>query len=111
MIHHLSYPEGASVNDGIMQEFKTVQYQNIDCAVVLIKRYGPGALLAKTDIESAFRLVPIHPDSFDLMGFKIDKFYFYDKTLPMGLGLSCQLFEEFATALHWILLNKFNVPG
>lgn len=111
VIHHLSYPEGASVNDGIMQEFKTVQYQNIDSAIVLIKQYGPGALLAKTDIESAFRLVPIHPDSYDLMGFKIEKFYFYDKTLPMGLGLSCQLFEEFATALHWIMLNKFHAPG
>ena len=111
VIHHLSYPEGSSINDGIMQDFKTVQYQNIDCAVNLIKQHGTGALLAKTDIESAFRLVPIHPDSHDLMGFKIGNFYFYDKTLPMGLGLSCQLFEEIATALHWIMLNKFNAPG
>lgn len=61
-----------------MQDFKIMQYQNIDYAVVHIKRHGPGALLAKTDIESAFRLAPIHPNGYDRMGFKTDKFYFYD---------------------------------
>lgn len=30
VIHHLSYPEGTSVNDGIPSEFCSVQYQDID---------------------------------------------------------------------------------
>ena len=30
LIHHLSYPEGASVNDAILQEFCTVHYTSFD---------------------------------------------------------------------------------
>lgn len=72
VIHHLSYPEGSSINDGISEEHKMVQYQNIDSAIKLIKQHGQGTLLAKTDIEAAFKLVPIHPDSYELMGFKVE---------------------------------------
>lgn len=111
VIHHLSYPEGSSINDGISQTDKTVHYQNIDSAVKLIKYYGKGALLAKTDIEAAFRLVPVHPDSHDLMGFKVQDSYFYDKTLAMGLSISCQLFEVVSQALHWILKQKFKATS
>ena len=33
VIHHLSYPDQLSVNDGIPQDICTVQYQTIDDAV------------------------------------------------------------------------------
>ena len=33
LIHHLSYPEGLSVNDGIPTELATVRYATIDDAV------------------------------------------------------------------------------
>lgn len=36
LIHHLSYPEGNSINSKIPQEFCTVQYQSIDIAIALI---------------------------------------------------------------------------
>ena len=38
IIQHLSAPEGSSVNDGIPKEFCSVQYQNIDDAVALVKK-------------------------------------------------------------------------
>lgn len=62
LIHHLSYPEGCSVNDGIDPAFCRVVYASFDTALKWVRRCGPGALMAKTDIESAFRLLPLHPD-------------------------------------------------
>ena len=37
VIHHLSYPEGTSINDGISKDLCTVQYQTIDDAIKLGK--------------------------------------------------------------------------
>lgn len=51
MIHHLSYPRGKSVNDGISHEHSTVHYANIDMAITRIKQSGNGSYLAKTDIK------------------------------------------------------------
>lgn len=109
LIHHLSYPEGNSINSNIPQEFCTVQYQSIDTAIAIIKQLGKGALLAKTDIENAYKQVPIHPEDYELLGFMVDEKFYYDKTLPFGLSYSCNLFEKFSTAIQWILENKFSV--
>ena len=37
VIHHLFYPEGTSINDGISKDLCTVQYQTIDDAIKLGK--------------------------------------------------------------------------
>ena len=37
VIHHLSYPDHLSINDGIPQDKCTVQYQTIDDAILLVK--------------------------------------------------------------------------
>ena len=37
VIHHLSYPEKFSINDGIPDDLSTVQYQTIDHAISLVK--------------------------------------------------------------------------
>lgn len=109
LIHHLSYPEGDSINHNIPKEFCTVQYQSVDTAITIIKQLGRGALLAKTDLENAYKQIPIHPDDFELLGFMVDNKYYFDKTLPFGLSYSCNLFEKFSSALQWILESKFSV--
>lgn len=58
LIHHLSFPKGSSVNDGIDREFCSVCYASLDAAVSWVRKFGKGA---KTDIEAAFRLLPVHP--------------------------------------------------
>lgn len=100
LIHHLSFPEGSSINHHISQQFCTVQYQSIDTAISIIQQLGKGTLLAKTDLVNAYKQIPIHPDDFELLGFMIDKKYYFDKTLPFGLSYSCNLFEKFSTALQ-----------
>ncbi|XP_075126878.1 integrase/recombinase xerD homolog [Leptodactylus fuscus] len=54
--------DGSSVNDGIDPVLCSVVYASFDTALSWVRRCGQGALLAKTDIESAFRLLPVHPD-------------------------------------------------
>ena len=29
----------------------------------------------------------------------------------MGFSISCRLFEEFSTAIHWVLSNKLAIPA
>lgn len=68
---------------------------------------GRGAFLAKTDIESAFRIIPMCENDYPLLGFKWEGYYYHDRSLPMGSSSSCKIFESFSTALEWIATNKF----
>lgn len=47
LIHHLSFPKGSSVNDGISPEHTSVHYATVSDAVRLIKAAGHGCFLAK----------------------------------------------------------------
>ena len=79
-----------------------MHYQNIDCAIQLIKRLGEGCLLSKSDILHAYKVVPVGKNRYKYLGFKIGNAYFYDKTFAMGLAVSCQWFEGLSNALHRI---------
>ena len=61
MIHHLSFPYGGSVNYFIPAELCSVHYASVDDAVEIIKLIGPQCHLPKTDVRSAFRIIPINP--------------------------------------------------
>lgn len=106
LIHNLSYPASGSVNDGINKQLCTVHYSNFDDAVNLVVRAGAGALLAKADIKSAFRLLPIHPEDFCLLGVKLSGSYYVDKALPMGASCAPALFETFSTFLEWVIKKQ-----
>ena len=106
---HLSHPTGSSVNDGIPDCYAKVTYSTIDDAIDVINSMGCGCLLAKTDIKSAYKIVPIHPDEQYLLGFTLNSKFYYDRTLPMGLRSSCQIFESISDALKWIATEKFGI--
>lgn len=111
LIHHLSYPNGSSVNDSIPEECSSVRYASIDDAIFVIKQTGAGCFMAKTDIKSAFRIIPIHPSDYSLLGMKWQGRYYFDRCLPMGCSSSCAIFEAFSTALEWLALNRFGATG
>lgn len=83
LIHHLSYPHGDSANDTFNLAICTVKYDSFDVAVDMVRSLRPSALMAKCDIEFTFRLLPVHPDNFDLLGFTFQGPYYFDKALPM----------------------------
>lgn len=110
LIHHLSFPHGSSVNDGIPPDSVSVRYASIDDAVIILRTLGKGTYMAKTDIASAFRLIPITSADHHLLGFSWRDQFYYDKCLPMGCSMSCKLFESFSSALEWIAKNKLHIP-
>lgn len=61
LIHHLSFPKGSSLNDGIPLNPTRVSYAIVEDAIRFIKSVGSGCFLAKTDIKNAFRIIPINP--------------------------------------------------
>lgn len=111
LIHDLSFPKGNSINSHIPPENSVVQYDSIDTVIKLIKHFGRHCLMAKCDIEDAFRLVPIHPTDYHLLGFTWNNLFYYDRCLPMGASSSCQIFESFSSSLQWIMENKYGAAG
>ena len=63
LITDLSFPRGTSVNDGIDPSFCSLSYTTVDDIAAAVTALGAGALLAKVDIESAYRLIPVHPQT------------------------------------------------
>lgn len=68
LIVDMSSPEGDSVNDGIQESLGSLTYVGIEEAVNGIRAVGKGALMAKVDVKSAYRNIPVHPDDRWLMG-------------------------------------------
>ena len=106
LITHLSHPSFDSVNSYIDSEFSSVKYSTFDHAISLIQRLGKGALIGKKDLKSAFRLLPVYPGCFDLLGFKLEGNFYIDKMMPMGCSELC--FERLSTFIEWVVRNEAN---
>ena len=68
LIVDLSHPEGRSVNNGISSELCSLQYMHMEEVLKSLLELGPGAQMAKMDIKSAYRMVPVHPQDRFLLG-------------------------------------------
>jgi hypothetical protein len=111
LIHHLSFPCGSSVNNGIA--VNTAYLKTVACtvadAICLIKLAGPGCFLAETDVKNAFRIIPIRPSDDYLLGMKWRGLYYFNRCLPMGAASSCKTFEVFSTVLQWNAQHKLDI--
>ena len=134
MIFHLSYNfsdkwEDASLNAWTPREKCTVKYNDLDIAVreclKLVEQLNeqatqegmneadkPVIYLGKTDLSSAFRVLPLMIHCFHWLIFKAKdpcdgKFkYFVDKCLPFRASISCALYQTFSDALRFVLEFK-----
>ena len=106
LIVDLSYPEGGSVNDGIPPELCSLRYPPVDDAVRVILALGMGTKLAKFDIQSAYRIVPVCPSDRHLLGIVWRGELFVDTALPFGLRSAPKIFTAVADALQFILQEK-----
>ena len=64
---------------------------------------GQGALIAKLDIQSAYWIVPVHPDDRWLLGMKWRDRVYIDTVLSFGLRSAPKVFNALADSLEWIL--------
>ena len=69
----------------------------------IILQLCQGTEMAKIDIASAFRLIPVHPDGRYLLGMKWNDQVYIDRQLPFGLRSAPLLFNGYADALEWII--------
>ena len=110
MILHLSAPAGRNINDFIDRDQYSLQYTSVDDAVQRLLKLGPGALMAKVDLKSAFRMVLVHPADWELLRMYRRGMFYVDTCLPFGLHSAPFLFNEVATALEWILQHNYAIP-
>ena len=124
LIFHLSYnfsENRKSLNYHTPKELCTAKYNDLDHAVanclkllekVKMLHNNRIIVFAKTDVRSAFRLVPLRPDQYCWLIMKAEHlisgqiFYFIDKCLPFGASISCAIFQSFSDTLKHILCVK-----
>ena len=63
----------------------SLQYVWVDNAICIIKSLGLCSFMAKTDLKPAFRLIPVHPGNWHLLGIYWQSQYYMDLYLPLGL--------------------------
>ena len=103
LITDLSFPTGASVNDGIDPVLCSLSYVSVDEIASLVLQLGVGSLMAKVDIESAYRLIPVHPLDRPLQAMEWKGKLYVDPMLPFGLQSAPKIFSAVADALNWML--------
>ena len=65
--------------------------------------------MAKTDLKSAFRLIPIHPDDWNLLGIYWQAMFYVDMYLPFRLRSAPYIFNQLSDALEWIVTHNYRL--
>ncbi|XP_069051374.1 uncharacterized protein [Lepisosteus oculatus] len=113
LIIDLSAPHNShvpSLNSLIPSSDFSLHYATIDHAISLIKIAGPGAWLAKAEISSAFKVMPLDPDFWHLFGVHWRNKFFFAVHLTFRCRSRTKIFDTLAEALCWILLNNYRLP-
>ena len=98
----LSHPAGHSVSDGVDPVSCSLSYATVEMAAQQVIAIGRGTLLAKLDLESAYRMVPVHPDDRRFLGMQWQGKVLVDMALPFGLRSAPKVFNLLADCLQWI---------
>ena len=109
IIYHLSAPFAQSINDFIDPHAYSLSYCTIDDAYKTLNELGPGALMSKIDLINTFRLIPVRPEDWNLLGICWCNKFFVDTCLPFGLRSAPYLFNQLSIAIHWILQHSYGV--
>ena len=66
--------------------------------------------MAKIDIKHGFRLCPVQPEDYQLLGMFWQGQYYIDTRLPFGGRSSPFIFNNFADALAWVVIFVCGIP-
>lgn len=109
LIHDASRPLHMSINDYVQSD-TSCSYMDLR---VVSKLISEGCYLAKIDLQSAYRSVPIHPSNYWATGLKwqfvnaTSPTYLYDTKLPFGAAKSPQIFQRLSSAVCRILKKVY----
>ena len=101
-IFHLFFSKSgnSSIDHFIDKDDFSLQYITTNDAISTIQGFGSDCSMATTDIESAFRLFPVHPDVWKLLGMFCNGFYYFDKVLLFGLSSAPFIFNQLSDAIE-----------
>ena len=101
LITDLSAPEGFSVNDAIDPQSCSLSYITVQEVAAKAVELGKGSMIAKIDIKSAYRLIPICPHDCKWLGIQWQDQIYVDGMLPFGLRSAPKIFTAVADAMEW----------
>jgi len=81
----------------------------VDTAISYIQELGSGCLLSKIDVANAFRIIPVSPNYWPLLGLFWNNRFYVDTRLQMGSRSSPSLFDNLSVALEWICKNNYRI--
>ena len=105
LIMDLSQPNGFSINEGISKDEFTVIYTHFDAATDLVKHQGQHCNMSKIDIKHAFRLLPVKPSQWILLGVTWLEQFFVNTHLPFSLRSSPCIFNNFFFIFFFYIYN------
>ena len=121
LIFNLSWRKGTSINDYTPCELCTFKYKDLDKAVQMClevlgseQNKQHKCFLAKTDIKSAFRHLPIRPEDWCWLVLMArhpvtnKKYYFADKLTPFGSSVSCRHSQRVSNGLEAVFWHRTN---
>ena len=79
---------------------------SVDNLTEVAVKLGREIQLAKTDIKSAYRVVPVYPEDRLLLGVAWREQVYVDSVLPFGLRSAPKIFNAVADALQWVMLSR-----
>jgi hypothetical protein len=109
IIHHLSDPPGSSINDFIDKQQYSLAYATVDNAIEIIQELGQGCFLTKTDIASAFRIIPVAENEHHLLGILWRGQRYHDTVLAMGLRSAPWIFNELSALIEFVARSKLGI--
>ena len=107
-IMDLSWPKGASVNDGVMKNIYLgteydLSYPSVDTITDSLRKLGTSAQMYKIDISRAFRQIKIDPADIDLLGLQFQDQYFLDQSVAFGFRHGSLIFQRCMDAIRHIM--------
>ena len=121
LIIHLLYcfkkPDGTTVlslNTHTLKDKCNIQYHDLDRVLqtCFILNETENIYFSKTNVQIAFRILPLKPSCFCWLAMKAEKpltgktVFFIEKCLPFGASISCSHFQRFSNALRHIFEHK-----
>ena len=107
LIHDCSRPLGRNLNSYATVD--AVTYDTVDEATRLLP---PGGFMAKVDLRSAYRSVPIHKDCYEATGLRWtftgqdEPTYLIDTRLPFGASMSPGVFQRLTSSVQRMMRRR-----
>ena len=109
VIRHCSYPHDNSLNDFIPDEVAKVVYPRFGEVVELVMSAGKNGYLAKIDLKSAYRQIPVDPTDWELLGYSWHGQTLIDTRWSFGVRSACLHCQNLGETVIWITNQRLPV--